>query len=191
MKLAGTDACAIVGMPSPTTWSRLRPQECLRLNDRLAVRFARVIANVDGTLEDLPVSMARPRYAVARAAVAEADEIVAVGNASPVGVARLLRWIADARILAPRAALHVVANRAPKDSFRRGELVDELGGSFGVASVTVVPFDRRVEAAAWNGQVVGRGPFMRAVDRVARELAIHDHGRNAEDTLDVDVRAAS
>jgi hypothetical protein len=57
--------------------------------------------------------------------------------------------------------------------------------------VTVVPFDRRVEAAAWNGQLVGRGPFMRAVDRVARELAVHDHGRNAEATLDVDVRAAS
>jgi hypothetical protein len=121
-------------------------------------------------LEDLAVPMARPRHAIARAVLAEADAIVAVGVATPVGVTRLLAWVADARTLAPRAPLHVVLNRAPKDAFRRRELVGEVEGSFGVASVSVVPHDRRVDTAGWNGTAVGRGPFTRAIAQLAHEV---------------------
>jgi hypothetical protein len=174
VRIASTAARVVAGLASPATWSHLRPAEVLRLCERLALQSGRVIVNVAGTIDDVPVAMARPRYAVARAALAEADDIVAVGAADPVGVGRLLHWVASARALAPRTALHVVANRAPKDRFRRSELVEELGNSFGVASVTVVPHDRRVETAAWNGALVTRGPFTRAVAALARDLAATD-----------------
>jgi hypothetical protein len=165
----GAGARVLAGLPSAAAWSHVRPPEVLRLAERVAALdgVAAVLVNVAGALEDLPVAMARPRHALARAFAMEADALVAVGDASPVGVVRLLGWIADARSLTPRAPLHVVVNRAPKDGFRRAEVVDEIRQSFGVASVHVVPQDRRVVAAAWNGTLVARGPFTRAVARCA------------------------
>jgi MinD-like ATPase involved in chromosome partitioning or flagellar assembly len=171
-------ARVLAGLPSVATWPQVRPTEALRLVERLAASCSWVVVDAAGALEDLPVPMARPRHAVTRALLAEADEIVAVGAAGPVGVARLLAWIGDVRALAPRAVVHAVLNRAPKDEFRRGELVDEVGDRFGVASVSVVPHDRRVMAAAWDGAVVARSPFTRAV---ARLVATLDHARGDEE----------
>jgi MinD-like ATPase involved in chromosome partitioning or flagellar assembly len=169
--------CVVGGLASATAWTQIRPPEMLRLVQRLATGGAdRVVLDVAGALEDMPVATARPRHAVARALLGEADEIVAVGAATPVGVTRLLAWIADARAFASPSALHVVVNRAPKDAFRRGEIVDEIANAFAVASVTVVPNDRRVEAAAWAGALVGRGPFTRAVAALASELGRVDAG---------------
>jgi hypothetical protein len=171
-------------------WPQVRPTEVLRLLERLA-QPSRVIVNVSGTLEDLPVSMARPRHAVGRAALAGADEIVAVGAATPVGVARLLGWIGEVRLLSPRAPIHVVVNRAPKNAFRRGEIVDEIVRSFGVASVTIVPYDRRVEAAAWDGVTVPRGPFRRAVAKLVEALSLGVAADNAVQVDELELRTAS
>jgi alcohol dehydrogenase class IV len=52
---------------------------------------------------------------IARALTGIADTIVGVGTGSPVGIARLVAWMADAREYAPHAALHFVVNRAPRD----------------------------------------------------------------------------
>jgi hypothetical protein len=160
----------LVGLPSAATWAQVRPTELLRLLDRLAAGASRVAVNVAGTLEDIAVPMARPRHGIARAVLAEAGDVVAVGSATPVGVTRLIAWIADARALAPRARLHVVLNRAPKDAFRCRELAGEVEGSFGVASVAVAPYDRRVDMAGWNGVLVGRGPFTRSIAQLAGAL---------------------
>jgi hypothetical protein len=175
---AATGARVLAGLPGVATWAQVRPTEALRLVDRLAASCSWVVVDVAGALEDLPVAMARPRHAVARAVLAEVDELVAVGAATPVGVARLLTWIGDVRALAPRAVVHAVLNRAPKDAFRRGELVDEVGARFGVASASVLPHDRRVEAAAWDGAVVPRGGFTRAI---ARLVATLDDARDTEE----------
>jgi hypothetical protein len=171
------------------TWPQARPADVLRLLERAGALASHVVVDVAGSLEDLPVSMARPRHALSRALVVEADAIVAVGAASPVGVTRLVAWIGLARALAPRTPVHAVVNRAPKRAFAQGELVDEVGRAFGVASVTVAPYDRRVEQAAWDGAVVTRGPFARAVGHVAAEvLATLDPSAA---TNEVELRAAS
>jgi hypothetical protein len=187
--LRATSTRVVAGLPAVAAWPQVRPLEVMRLFERLADCSSRVVVNVNGGLEDLPVSMARPRHALARAALTDADEIVAVGGGTPVGVARLVGWIADARLLAPRAALHAVVNRAPKDAFRRGEIIDEIGRSFGVTSVTIVPHDRRVEAAAWDGVLVPRGPFLRAVGNLAQQLLTS--AREKEPVDDIDLRVAS
>jgi hypothetical protein len=168
--LAGTAARVLAGLPTAAAWSQLRPPELLRVVERFVAAGSAVLANVAGALEDLPVSMARPRHAVARALVAECDVIVAVGDADPVGVARLLQWMAGARRLAPRAPMHVVLNRTPPNAFKRGELFDEIAAAYATASVSPVPYDRRVGSAAWDGVLVRRGPFLRATQRVAARL---------------------
>jgi MinD-like ATPase involved in chromosome partitioning or flagellar assembly len=176
----------LAGLPSAAGWAQVRPPEVLRLLRRLARDASRVVVDVSGDLEDVPVAMARPRHAIARACIGDADEIVAVGGANPVGVVRLLAWIGDARALAPRAPLHVVVNRAPKDAFRRGEVIDEIAAAHAVTSVTVVPDDRRVGVAAWAGTPVARGPFTRAVAQLGAHLAIASAPAN-----DVAMRVAS
>jgi hypothetical protein len=186
--LDGFDTRVLAGLPSAATWPQLRPADLLRVLERASEAVAHVVVDAASSLEDLPVSMARPRHAVARALVVEADAIVAVGTASPVGVTRLIAWLGAARELAPRTPVHAVVNRAPNRAFVRGELVDEVGGAFGVASVTVVPFDRRVERAAWDGVTVGRGPFVRAVVRLADRVRSPDDGDVEADT---ELRAAS
>jgi MinD-like ATPase involved in chromosome partitioning or flagellar assembly len=157
----------LAGLAAVGVWRQVRPPEVLRLVDRLAADAEHVVVEVAGTLEDLPVAMARPRHALSRAVIGAADRIVAVGAPAPAGIARLLGWIGQARSLAPHTPVHVVVNRAPKDAFRRGEILDEVRAAFGIASVGFVPADRRVEAAAWAGTVVARGPFARGVRRVA------------------------
>ena len=62
-----------------------------------------VVVDGVGSLQDLG-GPPRGRFATAQALVREADVIVAVCDASPVGVARLLAWTVDARSLAPSHA---------------------------------------------------------------------------------------
>jgi CO dehydrogenase nickel-insertion accessory protein CooC1 len=168
--LPGGTARVLTGLPSAAAWSQLRPPELLRVVERFTLASVTVVADVAASLEDLPVSMARPRNAVARALVAEGDAIVAVGEASPVGVGRLLQWMGAARRLAPRTPMHAVLNRVPANAFKRGELVDEIAGAYATASVSLVPYDRRVVDAAWDGVRVRRGPFVRAVHALATRV---------------------
>ena len=79
-----------------------------------------------------PVPERARRYATARALVVEADVVVAVCDASPHGVARLLAWAVEVRALAGDAPVVVVVNRAPAARFRRGELYDEITDSLAV-----------------------------------------------------------
>ncbi len=92
--------------------------------------------------------------------------MVAVCDASPHGVHRLLTWAADARALASETPLVVVANRAPASRFRRAELYEEVQSALAPHEVVFVPNDARVVDAAWNGEPVGRGPFTRVVDHL-------------------------
>lgn len=150
------------GLPNVAAWSQVRPGEVVRVVRGLAQAHGGVVVDTSAPLDDVGPG-SRGRYALARALLVEADAVVAVGVASPVGVTRLLAWLAAAHSLAPTAPVHVLVNRAPGDRFRRGEIFDEVNRTFPPASISFAPADRRVEAAAWSGALVSRGPFTRAV----------------------------
>ncbi len=156
----------VAGLPNARAWSQLQSGEIVRVVDRLADWAEVVVADGIGPLDDGYRTNGRGRYATARALVVEADVVVGVCDASPHGVHRLLSWVADARTLASETPLVVVANRAPASRYRRGELYEELATALAPHDVVFVPNDPRVGDAAWNGEVVGRGPFTRAVDRL-------------------------
>jgi MinD-like ATPase involved in chromosome partitioning or flagellar assembly len=164
---AGTGLPVVGGVPNASAWAQVRPGEVLRVVDNLARTADAVVVDGAGALEDIGGSSTRGRYATARALVAEADALVAVADAAPHGIARLLAWVVDARALAPETPLVVVANRAPNDRFRRGELYDELTSTLAVHDVAFVPHDRHVADAAWSGTPARRGGFTRAVARIA------------------------
>lgn len=160
----------LVGLPHPPDAAELRPHEVADLLDELR-RRGHVTVDAGHRLEDH-----HARHAVVRSVVSMADLHVVVGAPSPVGVTRLLAHLADVRALSSAPA-HVVVNRAPSDRFRVGEVRDEIARTFVPASLTVLPSDRRVAQAGWDGTVVGAGPFTKAVRdlvgalRAGREVA--------------------
>lgn len=161
---------ALAGIPSPDAWAQVRPSEVIRVVDRLGDGFDLLVVDGVGSLQDVG-GPPRGRFATAQALVREADVLVAVCDASPTGMSRLLSWIVDARNLAPETPVFVVANRAPAAAFRRGELFDEIGSTVAVADVVFVVPDARVTDAAWAGTPVGRGRFTRAIQSVAVQVA--------------------
>jgi len=160
----------IVGLPNVSAWAQVRPGEVVRVLRGLARSSELLVVDVAAPLEDVGAG-SRGRYALARATLLEADAVVAVGTSNPVGVTRLLAWLASAHTIAQDVPMHVVANRAPRDRFRRGEVFEEIYRTFPPTSLTFIPTDRRVEAASWAGGLARRGPFTRSVGAAAAEVA--------------------
>ncbi len=135
--------------------AQIRSREVLDVLGALGRVRSQVLVEVSGV----------PGIEIARAVIADAGVLVGVGAANPVGVARLLGWVAA---LPPsEARVHLVLNRAPTDRYQRAELTQEISRTFTPASLTFVPTDRRVERAAWTGQLVPRGPFTTGVAALA------------------------
>lgn len=173
------------GVPNPGAWAQVRPGEVVRVIDRLADAAEIVIADGAGCLEDVGGSGTRGRFATARALVAEADVLVAVSDASPHGITRLLSWVVEARALARETPMIVVVNRAPAARFRRGEVYEEITTSVDAHEVLFASYDARVTDAAWNGTTVGTGAFTRAIVAVAEHAVAFP--RRAPDTSVLDV----
>lgn len=171
----------LCGLPNAAAWSQVRPGEVLDVLDAVAASHEVVVVDVSNRIEDVSVGVGRSRYGITRAAIGAAGMLVAVGPGTPVGVTRLLGWIADARSLAD-APVHVVVNRCPTDGFRRAEIADEIERTFAPAALWFVPNDIRVETAAWEGSLVPTGPFTRAVAALAAEVLpthpLHDGARS-------------
>ncbi|MDQ1509329.1 MAG: hypothetical protein QOG50_1173 [Actinomycetota bacterium] len=177
----GTKLSVLGGIPNSTSWMQVRPSEVLRVIDHVGGVAEIVVVDGLGSLQDVG-GPPRGRFATARALAIEADVLVAVCDASPVGIARLLAWTVEARGLAPSTPIVVIVNRAPSASFRRGELYDEIRSSVDVIEVGFVGVDSRVVDAAWNGRPVARGRFTRAVSRIS-EVVVGQPRRVVETQL--------
>ncbi len=153
----------IGGLPGPHAWSHVRPNEVARVARALGQVVELVVLDVAAPLDDVGPAL-RGRYALTRALVGDADQLVAVASGTPVGLTRLVNWLADAHQLNTVAPVHVVLNRAPRDAFRRRELVDELERCYRPASLTLLPDDPKVAKAAWSGTLVARGVFTRGIE---------------------------
>src|SRR5581483_10159356 len=159
----------LAGLPNVSCWDQVRSGEMRRLLDRVRSSVPVVVADVGGALERLEVD-GSGRFEIARSTVATASELVAIVAPSPIGVMRGVRWITAARELAPEAGVHVVVNRAPVDPFIRGEITDALVRAVDPRGVNILPDDRRVERAAWDGTHVEPGPFVRGAAEPAEPL---------------------
>ncbi len=158
----------LCGMPHAAGWMHVRPPELLRVL-RACSADAPVVIDTAPSIDDVG-GTTRGRYALTRAIVTEADVVVAVGLGTPVGVVRLLAWLADAQRLRPSGPVHVLLNRASGAPFRQAELAAELLRTYTPAAFGHAPEDRRVPAAGWNGAFVARGPFTKAIAATAERV---------------------
>ncbi len=160
----------LAGLADPGQWADLSPAG---VRSVLTVLTAdHIVAVVGPVLE----AGRGDRYGLSRSVLADAAVIVAVGAATPVGIARLAHWCAAARGASPRAALWLVAAGVGRSRYRRGEVaaaLDDLGGLPGIraAGSTVLALGlRRAERAAWDGGIIRGGAFASAVKRLSREV---------------------
>ncbi len=161
----------VAGLPSPREWEACAPDDVSDLVGEYAATYRNVIVRTSRHLEDLsPFGVRAGRFGVARRVVADADQLVVVGDPSPTGVTAILAWIGDARGLSG-APIHVVLNHCGRSLYQQAEIAEEIGRTFKSTSVVFAPEDPRVRKASWQGEVVAPGRFSRALDVIVSRVA--------------------
>jgi Flp pilus assembly CpaE family ATPase len=128
------------------------------------------VAVVHSLLEDLaPLSGLEGRFDVGRQTVEKADEVLITATGSPTGMVRVLSTISDVRALT-QAPIHIVVNRMPGDGFMRSEWSRELGRTFAAESICFLPIDSGIPRAAWDGRLLERGRFSKAIRQMTADL---------------------
>lgn len=162
------DLGIVPGIPSPRDWHELRSEDVLEMFDVMAGVVDVIVVDIASGIEDGP---GVGRFRLARAMLARADVLVGVGVPTPVGTTRLVDWLAGTRTINGTAPVHLVMNRTPAGRFVKGQVAEELQRVFAPANLVFLPTDRRVEFASWQGAAVAGGPFVRAVESLARHIA--------------------
>jgi MinD-like ATPase involved in chromosome partitioning or flagellar assembly len=155
----------MAGLPNVNDWSEVRPSQMADLVRELTDAFDHVVVNVGSHIEALGFGGANERFGISRRLIEIADRVIAVTLPTPVGVARTLGWLAEVDRLTGGAQVDLLVNRAPRDQFRRGEVVEEITRTYQPASFGFVPADESVERAGWDGVLVSKGRFKKALDR--------------------------
>lgn len=151
----------ICGLANPSDWQVIRSDDLRALLRRVVLSWRHVVCDTSAHLEDL---VRLDRWPLSRGAVAGADRIVGMCTATPDGVLRFLDWLVEASslVLAP---VDVVVNRAPRSEHLCAEIEDQIRDNSAdrVASVTFVPDDPKVARASWDGHLLGRSRFAKAL----------------------------
>lgn len=156
----------IPGPPSAADWSEWSPARATGVVDAARDTWTSVVVTTSPSVEDL--RRWGDRFGVSRTLLGSPRvRVVGVVEASPRGVMRFGEWFADAR---PAHRVLVIVNKAPPRQPRVAvEVRERLGSLLGDESiklVAVLPFDRRVMRAEWDGVLPRRGSFARAVRRL-------------------------
>jgi MinD-like ATPase involved in chromosome partitioning or flagellar assembly len=168
----------LTGLPRPRRWREVRPQPFEELLDVARRLDPLVVVDAgpglpDDVVDPFPGSHRRDDVSVA--AVAAADDVVAVGSADPVGLTALTRSLPELLELRGGDGLHVVVNRMRSSLGWSEDQVRELvAGVAPTATVAFLPDDRAgADRALVSGQPLvacGDGPLRRAVAGLADEL---------------------
>ena len=173
----------LTGIPIAARWTELRPSALPAV-----LAAARALADVTivdcgfclETDEELSFDTLAPRRNGATLAVLEdADVVVGVGSADPIGVQRLVRGLGDLRDLELSAPVWVVLNRV-RPGVVPGDAALELSAALerfaGRSPAALLPADERaLDTALAAGQFVSEAspasPFRRAAIQLAGALA--------------------
>lgn len=135
--------------------------------DHVLVEAGPLVATAAGVATDL--------FSAGRALLAAADRVVVFAAADPEAAARLVEWRAGAVEAGVNGPVWAVFGRVPgRGAFEGSQLaglVEVSSGPAGFAGVRTLPEDPVVGRARWNGELVWRGRWLKAVDRLATELA--------------------
>lgn len=178
----GGDIEVLPGINRPSRWpelssTRLRATlgACREWSEETVVDVA---AAFDAD-EEVTYDLAGPRrHAATTASLNEADLIIAVASADPLGISRFVREHAELRRLTVPTPVVVVVNQVrpgPLGIDARGQVRRTLERFAGITDVVFLPFDQRAADAALlharpMTDVAPRSPFIAAVRRLASTL---------------------
>lgn len=177
------ELAVLSGINRPSRWPELSAERL-----RAALRACRTwaedsVVDVSGAFdadEEVTYDLAGPRrHAATTSVLAEADAVIAVVTADPVGISRFLRDHAELRRLTANAPLTILVNKVrpgPLGFDVRGQIRRTLERFAGITDVAFLPLDHRAtDASLLHGrppsEVAPRSPFVAAVRRVAADLA--------------------
>jgi MinD-like ATPase involved in chromosome partitioning or flagellar assembly len=148
----------LTGLPRPDRWPEVRPVAFAELLDEAARAAPWVVLDLGFSLEAEPVdpfgSTAPQRNEMTLASLDRADEVVVVGSADPVGLARLARGLVELRTLHPGMRPRVVVNRTRATlGWSDREIQGMVEGFVTPLGVHFLPDDR---AAADRALMAGR-----------------------------------
>ena len=163
----------VSGLPRPDRWTEVRAQA---FSDLLATARALDDLVVVDTGFGLPVTAADPfttapsRDDSTATALAQADHVLVVGSADPVGLTRLARSIRELGDVRPDGPSHVVVNRMrPTLGWSAAEVVDLVARVAPTAGVSMLPEDR---AGADRALVSGRTLLESGDSTLRRAVAV-------------------
>jgi MinD-like ATPase involved in chromosome partitioning or flagellar assembly len=148
----------LTGLPRPDRWAEVRPAAFADVVEEAARLAPLVVLDVGFSLEGDPVdpfgSSAPQRNQMTLAALERADEVLVVGAADPVGLARLARGLVELREVVPGLRPRVVVNRTrPSLGWSDREVQGMVEGFVRPLGVHFLPDDR---AAADRALMAGR-----------------------------------
>jgi MinD-like ATPase involved in chromosome partitioning or flagellar assembly len=173
----GEHLAVVTGLPRADRWREVRAAQVDQLLER-ARASAQVVVDTGFCLEEDGGSDfgGRPgRNALTLAALEQADEVVVVGAADPVGLTRLARGLVDLRERAGGVPVRVVVNRMRSSiGWSEKEIAGMVEGFSRVAGLHFLPDDRAtVDKALVSGRPlaeVGDSPLVHGIAALADAL---------------------
>jgi Flp pilus assembly CpaE family ATPase len=162
-------------LPRADMWPQIRPG-ALELVLRELRSIARlVVVDCGFALEPRSGSGSVARNQATLQALEQADQVVAVGKADPVGLARLVRGVhelADVRGEPPTVVINMMR---PSLGWKEREVDSTLRRLTGLTSTTFLPFDQAsLDAALMSGRTprmtAPSSPFVARIEVLAKEL---------------------
>ena len=182
-RVVGPNLRVLTGIARAERWPELRPSGLVA-----AYAIARQLAALTvvdcgfGLEQDEELSYdttAPRRNGSTLATLADADHVVAVGSADPVGLQRLVRGLVELSEVLPQCRPQVVVNRVRKGPINgdaEQEIQQALTRYAGIDDVVFVPYDRvSLDKAIAGGHTLGEiapdSPVRRALLPLARRYA--------------------
>jgi CO dehydrogenase nickel-insertion accessory protein CooC1 len=163
----------VPGIANPDDWSQMRGHDVTDLITEARRSWGYTVINAGRSIEDLS-AYGFERFGASRAVLTQADVVVAVCQASPVGLLRLFDWLAAFHTLGRDVPVFVVFNRAPNKKFVQAQIEAQLYEHVDqhmIAGHAFVPEDGAVLAAEWEGRLVAKGGFTKAMTALAALVA--------------------
>jgi len=168
----------LTGLPRADRWVEVRPAAFEELLRRARQVADRVVVDLGFSLEEDgdPFAAAPRRNGMTLDTLEQADELVVVGSADPVGLARLARALVDVSERCPGLPTVVAVNRArPSLGWAEQDVQGMVEGFHRHARVRFVPEDRETaDRALMAGRSIvelGDSPLRRAVAAVVDSLS--------------------
>lgn len=161
----------LTGLPRPDMWLHVRRAPLRRVLDRLRDEHTSVVADVGFCLET-GEGPSGARNQATLTVLEEADVVVVVGRADPVGLTRVVRGLHDLRELGVDDPVVVLDQVRDGIGWSPDELASTVQRLAGVRPMVTLPHDpATVDTAALRGatprEVDPRSPFVVAVDTLA------------------------